>query len=129
MSAINLNRMGFGFRSFYIKDIPRGLGSNLKGPKESKYDKYVISGRSLVGQKMLITYMRTVVPFSWSSHRVAGRLPVVGSVLCDEGVGVQPVPGVSLLGGRWGSPPHHHLLPPQRKLTFRPLLGIPSHLN
>ena len=73
--------------------------------------------------------MRTVVPFSWSSHGAAGRLPVVSSVLCDEGVGVQPVPGVPLLGGGRGPPPHHHLLPPERKLTFRALLEIPSHLN
>ena len=67
--------------------------------------------------------------FGRCSHGAAGRLPVVSSVLCDEGVGVQPVPSVSLLGGRWGPPPHHHLLPPRRKLTFRALLEIPSHLN
>ena len=66
--------------------------------------------------------MRTVVPFSRSSQRVARRLPV----LCDEGVGVQPVPGVPLLGGGRGPPPHHHLLPPEGKLTFRALLEIPS---
>ena len=51
------------------------------------------------------------MPFSWSSHGAAGRLPVVSSVLCDEGVGVQPVPRVALLGGGGRPPPHHHLLP------------------
>ena len=54
--------------------------------------------------------MGTVLAFSRSSQCRVRRLPVEGPVLGDEGVGVQPVARVPLLGGRWGSPPHHDLL-------------------
>lgn len=54
--------------------------------------------------------MGTVLAFSRSSQCRVRGLPVEGPVLGDEGVGVQPVAGVPLLGGGRGSPPHHDLL-------------------
>ena len=62
--------------------------------------------------------MGTVLAFSRSSQCRVRGLPVEGPVLGDEGVGVQPVPRVALLGGGGRPPPHHHLLPRTVKVNI-----------
>ena len=64
------------------------------------------------------THMGTVLAFRRSSECGVRTLPVGCSVLRYEGVGVQPVPRVALLGGGGRPPPHHHLLPRTVKVNI-----------
>ena len=54
--------------------------------------------------------MRTMISLGGSSQCSVRRLSIQCSIVRDEGVGVQPVSCVALLGWWRRSPPHHHLL-------------------